>query len=102
MPEALTVGLPTDVAVIVVLDVAELLQILFGQAFDQALGQDGRRADDRSDHHNGVRAVKLRIGRPKFKDDLTAVRNVKKRIGEVLSHRWDIVLGGRYSTPMEH
>jgi mandelate racemase len=29
----------------------------------------------------GYSAVKLRIGRPNFKDDLTAVRNVKKRIG---------------------
>ncbi len=29
----------------------------------------------------GYNAVKLRIGRPSFKDDLTAVRNVKKRIG---------------------
>ncbi len=27
-------------------------------------------------------AVKLRIGRPNFKDDLSAVRNVKKRIGD--------------------
>jgi mandelate racemase len=27
-------------------------------------------------------AVKLRIGRPNFKDDLAAVRNVKKRIGD--------------------
>ncbi|MGQ0579329.1 MAG: enolase C-terminal domain-like protein [Betaproteobacteria bacterium] len=29
----------------------------------------------------GFSAVKLRIGRPNFKDDLAAVRNVKKRIG---------------------
>jgi len=29
----------------------------------------------------GYSAVKLRIGRPSFKDDLAAVRNVKKRIG---------------------
>ncbi len=28
------------------------------------------------------KAVKIRIGRPKFKDDLAAVRNVKKRIGD--------------------
>jgi mandelate racemase len=34
----------------------------------------------------GYSAVKLRIGRPKFKEDLAAVRNVKKRIGD------DIVL----------
>jgi mandelate racemase len=33
----------------------------------------------------GYSAVKLRIGRPKFKDDLTAVRNVKKRIGDDVS-----------------
>ncbi len=33
----------------------------------------------------GYGAVKLRIGRPDFKDDLTAVRNVKKRIGEAIS-----------------
>ena len=30
----------------------------------------------------GYSAVKLRIGRPNFKDDLAAVRNVKKRIGD--------------------
>jgi mandelate racemase len=30
----------------------------------------------------GFKAVKLRIGRPNFKDDLAAVRNVKKRIGD--------------------
>lgn len=30
----------------------------------------------------GYGAVKLRIGRPNFKDDLAAVRNVKKRIGD--------------------
>ena len=30
----------------------------------------------------GFNAVKLRIGRPNFKDDLAAVRNVKKRIGD--------------------
>ena len=30
----------------------------------------------------GYNAVKLRIGRPNFKDDLAAVRNVKKRIGD--------------------
>lgn len=30
----------------------------------------------------GYRAVKLRIGRPNFKEDLAAVRNVKKRIGD--------------------
>jgi mandelate racemase len=30
----------------------------------------------------GYGAVKLRIGRPNFKEDLAAVRNVKKRIGE--------------------
>jgi len=33
----------------------------------------------------GYSAVKLRIGRPNFKDDLTAVRNVKKRIGGDIS-----------------
>jgi mandelate racemase len=33
----------------------------------------------------GYSAVKLRIGRPSFKDDLTAVRNVKKRIGDDVS-----------------
>ena len=30
----------------------------------------------------GYSAVKLRIGRPNFKDDLAAVRNVKERIGD--------------------
>jgi len=30
----------------------------------------------------GYSAVKLRIGRPNFKDDLAAVRNVRKRIGD--------------------
>jgi mandelate racemase len=30
----------------------------------------------------GFNAVKLRIGRPSFKEDLVAVRNVKKRIGD--------------------
>src|SRR5260221_6686513 len=30
----------------------------------------------------GFSALKLRIGRPNFKDDLAAVRNVKKRIGD--------------------
>ena len=30
----------------------------------------------------GYSALKLRIGRPNFKEDLVAVRNVKKRIGE--------------------
>lgn len=30
----------------------------------------------------GYSAVKLRIGRPNFKEDLAAVRNVKKRIGD--------------------
>src|SRR5260221_5887981 len=30
----------------------------------------------------GYSAVKLRIGRPNFKEDLAAVRKVKKRIGE--------------------
>ena len=30
----------------------------------------------------GFNAVKLRIGRPNFKEDLAAVRNVKKRIGD--------------------
>jgi mandelate racemase len=30
----------------------------------------------------GYSAVKVRIGRPNFKDDLAAVRNVKKRIGD--------------------
>jgi len=30
----------------------------------------------------GYSALKLRIGRPNFKEDLAAVRNVKKRIGE--------------------
>lgn len=30
----------------------------------------------------GYRALKLRIGRPNFKEDLAAVRNVRKRIGD--------------------
>jgi mandelate racemase len=33
----------------------------------------------------GYSAVKLRIGRPNFKDDLAAVRNVKSRIGDAIS-----------------
>ena len=38
----------------------------------------------------GYSAVKLRIGRPEFKDDLTAVRNVKKRVGDAISLMTDL------------
>jgi mandelate racemase len=47
--------------------------------------QDPARVADEADQlmqEGGFNAVKLRIGRPDFKQDLAAVRNVKERIGD--------------------